>query len=109
MKMNSIHAKRGIRRLLFAAVSSGLGWSGLMAADSCYNEEPQFHQWPEPKAARYEVSRKGPTGLGLELIQPAFTMRMATVEPGSPADATGQFKKGQSFWVEQMKLPPVGE
>jgi len=37
----------------------------------------------------------GPVGIGLELIQPAFTMRIIKVEPGSSAEATGKLKKGQ--------------
>lgn len=69
-----------------------LATANLMAADylkksAYYKEAPQFHTWPDPEAARYEIS--------LELIQPTFTMRISAVEPGSPAAATGQLKKGQ--------------
>ena len=35
-----------------------------------YKEVPQFHTWPDPKAARYKIKRFGPTGIGLELRQP---------------------------------------
>jgi len=88
MKLN------GVRRFSLGVAMAALASSSLMAADY-YAEESPFHPYPEAKAARYEISRFGPVGIGMELIQPAFTMRVTNVEPGSPADATGQFKKGQ--------------
>ncbi len=60
-----------------------------LAADSYYKEEPQFHMWPKATDARFVIDRVGPIGLGLELIQPAFTMRIRSVEAGSPAGVTG--------------------
>lgn len=60
-----------------------------------YKEVPQFHTWPDPKAARYKIKRFGPTGIGLELRQPAFTMHIVNIEEGSPAEACGKLKKGQ--------------
>ncbi len=66
-----------------------------LLAEKYYKEEPQFHEWPKSKDARYHINRIGPIGIGLELIQPAFTMRISNVEKGSPAHATGQLKKGQ--------------
>ena len=60
-----------------------------------YKEVPQFHSWPDPKAARYRIKRFGPTGIGLELRQPAFTMHIVNIEEGSPAEACGKLKKGQ--------------
>ena len=93
--MNS--AARWLRNGLMAAALTASATSGLMAADylkkdDYYKEAPQFHTWPDPAAARYEISRIGPIGLSLELIQPAFTMRISAVEPGSPAAATGQLR-----------------
>ena len=41
------------------------------------------------------IDRFGPVGLGIELHQPAFVMKIKNVEEGSPAAATGQLKKGQ--------------
>jgi len=84
-----------VGRFCMGAAMMVVAASGLMAQDSYYTEEPQFHQWPDPKGARHEISRIGPIGIGLELIQPAFTMRISNVEAGSPAEATGQLKKGQ--------------
>ncbi len=83
------------RRLSQLALSATLALGNLMAAESYYEEEPQFHKWPDPTDARYVIERFGPVGIGLELIQPAFTMRVTNVEPGSPANACGQLKKGQ--------------
>ncbi|MFU8894270.1 MAG: DUF6288 domain-containing protein [Luteolibacter sp.] len=40
------------------------------------------------------LTRFGPVGLSIDLLQPAFTIRINGVEPGSPADATGQLKSG---------------
>lgn len=83
------------RQSTLLAGMAALAASGLMAAGDYYTEAPQFHTWPDPGAARYEISRIGPIGIGLELIQPAFTMRISNVEEGSPAGLTGQLKKGQ--------------
>ncbi len=60
-----------------------------------YREEPLFHYYPAADTPRWTVGRLGPIGLSLELLQPAFTMRIAGVEPGSPAEATGQLRRGQ--------------
>ena len=64
-------------------------------AQNYYSKEPQFHMHPDPSAARYNIKRFGPVGIGLELRQPNFTMHIANVEEGSPAAATGKIKKGQ--------------
>ena len=60
-----------------------------------YKQVPQFHTWPDPDGARYKIKRFGPTGIGLELRQPAFTMHIVNIEEGSPAEACGKLKKGQ--------------
>ena len=69
--------------------------SGLMAAEGYYKGMPQFHAYPDPNAARYELKRFGPVGIGLELRQPNFTIHITNVEPGSPAEACGKLKQGQ--------------
>jgi len=60
-----------------------------------YNVVPQFHMAPDANAPRYSIKRFGPVGLGLELRRPNFTIHIVNVEAGSPAEATGQLKKGQ--------------
>jgi hypothetical protein len=84
--------------LLLGAVSTASaersvsdGWP----KNSYYKANPLFHYYPDPKGAQYIIHRFGPVGMGIELIQPAFTMRVYTVEPDSPAAATGKLKKGQ--------------
>jgi hypothetical protein len=77
---------------------AGLGQ--LSAKDSksgedYYAEDPIFHMWPDPGAARYKIKRFGPIGIGLELRRPNFTMHIVNIEEGSPAAASGELKKGQ--------------
>lgn len=70
--------------------------SGLMGVkkDSYYKIQPLFHMYPDEKGARWTIDHIGPIGIGLDLIQPAFTMKIMNVEKGSPAEKAG-LKKGQ--------------
>jgi hypothetical protein len=74
-------------------------WSALLpltaSAESFYKEEPIFSTAPNEKTSVNTVGRFGPVGMAIELHQPAFTMWVGDIEPGSPAEATGKFKKGQ--------------
>lgn len=63
--------------------------------DPYYKERPQFHFYPAHDLARFKIDHIGPIGIGLELRQPAFTMHLVSVEPGSPAATTGKLKPGQ--------------
>jgi hypothetical protein len=65
------------------------------AADSFYAGPQLFSKAPNPAASLNRISRFGAVGIGLELHQPAFVMKVALVEPGSPAAATGKIAKGQ--------------
>ena len=69
--------------------------TAISSAQNYYSKEPQFHMFPDPTAARYNIKRFGPVGVGLELRQPNFTMHIVNVEEGSPAATTGKIKKGQ--------------
>lgn len=60
-----------------------------------YKNSVMFEPSPQPDKPKYDIARFGPVGLGLALIKPNFTIQITNVEPGSPADATGKFKKGQ--------------
>ena len=60
-----------------------------------YKTWPLFHFYPAHDVARFKIDHIGPIGIGLELRQPAFTMHVISVEPGSPAAATGKLKPGQ--------------
>lgn len=68
---------------------------GLASAETYYKEEPIFSTAPNPEKSVSSIARFGPVGMGIELIQPAFTMRIKGIEEGSPAAATGKLKKGQ--------------
>jgi hypothetical protein len=64
-------------------------------AESFYKEEPLFSTAPSETLTVNTLTRFGPVGMSIELHQPAFTMKVGVVEPGSPADAAGVFKTGQ--------------
>ena len=67
------------------------------SAGEYYTESPLFLPAPAegPRARDWPVQNLGPVGLGITLTQPAFTMVIRNVEPGSPAAATGQLERGQ--------------
>ena len=45
--------------------------------------------------------------MGIDLIQPAFTMRISHIEKGSPAAATGKLKAGQIIEsINPTREPP---
>jgi hypothetical protein len=54
-----------------------------------------FSTRPSETKSLTNVKRFGPVGMGIDLIQPAFTMRISHIEEGSPAAATGKLKAGQ--------------
>ncbi len=63
----------------------------LSPGDSFYKDEHGvFSQRPSETSEVINLTRFGPVGLAIDLLQPAFTMRIAGIEAGSPADATGQ-------------------
>ena len=66
-----------------------------MDGSAYYKVHPMFHPYPEEKLAVQSIDQFGPVGIGIELLQPAFKMRVRNVEEGSPAAATGKLKKGQ--------------
>ena len=81
--------------LLGLAVCSPATAADYKKVDDYYTGTPQFHSWPDPGGARYNIKRFGPVGIDLELRQPAFTMHIVNIEEGSPAEACGKLKKGQ--------------
>jgi len=64
------------------------------ANDSFYKEPPLFSTAPDEKTSVNTITRFGPVGMAIELHQPAFTIWVGAVEPGSPAEKAG-LKKGQ--------------
>jgi len=92
--------KKCILAGLFSAFFLSAIWNCTYAftgkfEDPYYKKRPQFHFYPAHDVARVKIDHIGPIGIGLELRQPAFTMHLISVEPGSPAAATGKLKPGQ--------------
>lgn len=84
---------------------------GLMAtassAQSFYKDPALFSMRPDQKKSSYTLDRFGPVGLSIELIQPAFTMRIKAIEPGSPASQT-DLKSGLIIEsINGMKLKDI--
>ena len=69
--------------------------SPTQAQGKFYKEPQLFSTAPSPEKSLQSIDRFGPVGIGIELIQPAFTMRVKNVEEGSPAATTGKLHKGQ--------------
>jgi len=82
-------------RLRLTLFSIFLCVSSASAADSFYSREALFSKRPSAEQSLVTIDRFGPVGMSLELIQPAFTMRIKEIEAGSPAAAAGTLKKGQ--------------
>ena len=64
-------------------------------AKGFYQQVPLFSTAPSEIQSSQLVERFGPVGIGIELVQPAFGMKVKNVEKGSPAEATGKLKTGQ--------------
>ena len=80
-------------------VTSALLWA-LFASPSpgqSFYKEPYglFSTRPDEKKSLQNIKRFGPVGLSIDLVQPAFTMKIHAVEAGSPAEEAklrpGQF------------------
>jgi hypothetical protein len=82
-------------RILSYPILFALGSATAFAADTYYKEPSLFSKRPEGKQTVEVVERFGPVGMKLHLVQPMFTMEIAEIEEGSPADQTGRFKNGQ--------------
>ena len=59
------------------------------------NPNSIFSTRPDEKKSLQVIKRFGPVGVGLDLIQPAFVMRINNIEEGSPADISGKLSVGQ--------------
>jgi len=67
------------------------------AAESSFYEKPRgrFSTRPSETKSLQNIKRFGPVGMGIDLLQPAFVMRISHIQEGSPAAATGRLEKGQ--------------
>jgi hypothetical protein len=59
------------------------------------NARGLFSTRPSETKSLTNIKRFGPVGMGIDLLQPAFVMRISHIEEGSPAAATGKLKAGQ--------------
>ena len=84
-----------IQTATYSMMILGLLVSHLSAQSFYKTERGIFSTRPDEKSSLQNIKRFGPVGLGIDLIQPAFTMRISHIEPNSPAAQTGQLKAGQ--------------
>ena len=68
---------------------------GSAAGESFYERPAIFSTRPNETKSLQSIKRFGPVGIGIDLIPPAFVMRISHIEEGSPAAATGKLSKGQ--------------
>lgn len=66
-----------------------------LVAESFYSGPTFFSKRPDETKSLTNIERFGPVGMSIDLIQPAFTMSIKSIEEGSPAAATGKLKAGQ--------------
>ncbi|MAG93171.1 MAG: hypothetical protein CMJ48_05415 [Planctomycetaceae bacterium] len=80
--------------LVVATLCFGAGV--CVAADRSFYKGPGlFSTRPSETKSLQTIDRFGPVGMGIELHQPAFVMKIKNIEQGSPAEATGKLKKGR--------------
>ena len=80
---------------LAACVACAILSGAARSADSFYSEPAIFSTRPDETKSLTPISRFGALGIGIDLHQPAFVMKVAGVEPGSPAADTGRIATGQ--------------
>ena len=84
---------RTILSILVALAVQSFTW----AAETTFYKNPNglFSTRPGETKSLQNIKRFGPVGMGIDLLQPAFVMRISHIEEDSPAAATGKLKKGQ--------------
>jgi len=73
----------------------GVGAADDAKTNSFYNRPALFSTRPSETKSLQTIDRFGPVGMGIELHQPAFVMKVKNIEEGSPAAATGKLRAGQ--------------
>lgn len=91
--MNSRHSAT-IALLALAAATLTLGLAAA-GETSFYKRPALFSTRPSETKSLQTIKRFGPVGMGIDLVQPAFAMKIHSIEEGSPAAATGKLKKSQ--------------
>ncbi len=77
-----------MKHSLYALLVLGFA-TGTALSDSYYSKPALFSKRPDSGRSTHVVDRFGPVGISIELIQPAFTMRVHGIEEGSPAEGSG--------------------
>lgn len=78
------------------------------AAESFYADPGLFSTRPDATKSLETIDRFGPVGIGIELHQPAFVMKVKNVEEGSPAAATGGLTQGMVIeTINNQKLATI--
>ncbi|MEI6177599.1 MAG: DUF6288 domain-containing protein, partial [Verrucomicrobiota bacterium] len=91
----SVRLSLGILSATLAAEGGTQDSAEMKAAASFYKSPPLFSTAPQETKSMETIDRFGPVGIGIELHQPSFTMKVQNIEKGSPAEATGKLKPGQ--------------
>ena len=78
--------KQTILSILIVLALQPFAW----AAEQSFYKEPHglFYTRPGETKSLTNIQRFGPVGMGIDLLQPAFVMRISRIEEGSPAAAT---------------------
>jgi len=89
-----------VKQRIRLALSMLLFCAGAAAAEeaktkSFYKGPALFSTRPDEERSVSSIDRFGPVGMGIELHQPAFVMKIKNIEAGSPAEAAGKLAKGQ--------------
>ena len=86
-----------MNRVVLLFLTALWGSSSVSVAQNAFYKNPHglFSTRPDANKSLQNIKRFGPVGMGIDLLQPAFTMRISHIEEGSPAAATGKLKAGQ--------------
>jgi len=81
--------------LTLTACGSGVTAAQESKSSDFYKEPSLFSTRPQETKSSEIIARFGPVGMAIELVPPAFVMKVGKIEDGSPAAATGKFVTGQ--------------
>jgi hypothetical protein len=80
-------------------LACGVSWSPVRGSEADFYKNPPIFNfsYPQEHLPSQYIDRFGPVGMSIELRLPPFQMYVGEIEEGSPAAATGRFKKGQKI------------
>jgi hypothetical protein len=81
--------------ILLVCAGAGAAEKAKTRTKSFYKAPGLFSTRPSETKSLQTIARFGPVGMGIDLVQPAFVMKIHNIEKGSPAEAAGTLKKGQ--------------